>query len=80
MKDPLSLYGLYIMNQNNPNAQIRADIIEYFYIQMSLMRIAAYLGAAHGGRSVEVVCKPLILQKKDIDETKFITSKAYVVV
>ena len=28
------------------------------------MRIAAYLGAAHGGRSVNTVCKPLILQKE----------------
>jgi hypothetical protein len=70
MRNPLSLYGEYIMNQGNPKTKIRADIIEYFYIQMALMRIAAYLGSAHSGKCVATICKPLILLGKDISETK----------
>lgn len=66
------------MNQDNPKTQIRADIIEYYYIQMALMRIAAYLGAAHGGRSVYTVCQPLILQKKDINQTSVKTTHCFI--
>ena len=80
MKNPLSLYGEFIMNQGNPKTQIRADIIEYFYIQMALMQIAAYLGAAHGGKSVETICKPLILFKRDINQTGVKKSNAIIVI
>jgi len=78
MKDPLSLYGEYIINQDNPKTKIREDIIEYYYIQMCLMKIAAYLGAAFGGKSVNTICKNLILLKKDINETKPIREKCFI--
>jgi hypothetical protein len=80
MENPLSLYGEYIMNQGNPKTQIRKDIIEYFFIQMALMRIAAYLGAAHGGRAVAGICKPLILMKKDICQTTYTRAKSFIVI
>lgn len=70
MTNPLSLYAEYLIAQSDPKTRVRNDIIEYHYIQMGLMKISAYQGAAHGGRAVEAICKPLIQQKKDIQQCR----------
>ena len=42
------------------------------------MKIAAYLGAAFGGKSVYTISKNLILLKKDINQMKPIKEKCFI--
>jgi hypothetical protein len=73
MKNPLGIYGEYLIWRADPKTKIRTDIIEYHIIQMALMRIAAFLGAAHGGKAVDLFSLPLVIQKKDIEEVAYNT-------
>lgn len=71
MKDPSSLYPDWLMEQlsDKKNKKKGYDIIEYHIIQMNLMKIATFLGAAQG-KCAETICRPLILFKKDIPDIK----------
>ena len=68
MKNPSAVYGEYLIWKEDPKTKLSTDIIEYHIIQLCLIKIAAFLGAAHGGPSVNQFCNPLVKQKKNVDD------------
>lgn len=74
---PIAITSEYLMWKTDPKTKIRSDIIEYYYIQMALIKIASLLGAAYGGRAISLFSIPLIVENKCLDQIVESPSKSF---
>ena len=68
MLRPIAITCEYLMWKTNPKTKIRSDLIEYYYIQKAMIKIASLLGAAYGGRAISLLSIPLVVQNKHLDD------------